>query len=138
MTRGGSQQGLRDRGRTPMRWDAIPGGGFTGAAVTPWLPIGPAAVNVADQRDDPASVLALCQRLVLLRRAELAGAVSSYRRIDAGPGVWAYHAGPLVVVANLSASPVPLAGEVGTILLRTGPDAAMLGPWEGVIARPAG
>jgi alpha-glucosidase len=138
MTRGGSPQGQRDRGRTPMRWDATPGGGFTGAAVTPWLPIGPPAVNVADQRDEPTSVLALCRQLVRLRRAELGDTIGSYRRIDAGPAVWVYQTGPLVVAANLSAAPVPVPGEVGAILLRTGQDAALLGPFEGVVGRPAG
>jgi alpha-glucosidase len=137
MTRTESPQGQRDRGRTPMRWDASTGGGFTGPAVTPWLPIGPSAVNVADQRDDPASVLALCRRLVSLRHAEIGNVVASYRRLDSTPAVWAYRIGPLVVAANLTASPAPLPGVAGAILLRTGPGATGLGPWEGVIARPA-
>ncbi len=38
MTNAHSPQGQRDRARTPMRWNAEPGGGFTGPAVTPWLP----------------------------------------------------------------------------------------------------
>ena len=50
----------RDAGRTPMPWSAAPGGGFTEAGVTPWLPLGDvAACNVETQRDDPTSVLSL-------------------------------------------------------------------------------
>ena len=35
--------GSRDRGRTPMQWDASPSAGFTAEGVTPWLPVGDAA-----------------------------------------------------------------------------------------------
>jgi alpha-glucosidase len=35
----GADSGGRDRARTPMPWDGSPGGGFTGAGVTPWLPV---------------------------------------------------------------------------------------------------
>ncbi len=45
-------------------------GGFTGPEVEPWLPMGDAArCNVADQREDPGSVLHLCRDLIALRRA---------------------------------------------------------------------
>ena len=44
----------RDVCRTPMPWTAEPGGGFTTAEATPWLPFGDlAACNVAAQREDP-------------------------------------------------------------------------------------
>jgi oligo-1,6-glucosidase len=155
MTHAGSPQGQRDRARTPMRWNAAPGGGFTGPTVTPWLPIGPAAVNVADQRDEPDSVLSMCRRLVELRHVELgpgagsdgvgsdsAGShsvgshsVAGYRRLASPPGVWSYAAGPLRVTANLGATPAAMPDQAGEILLRTGPAAAGLGPWEGVVAR---
>ena len=135
MTRSDSPQGQRDRARTPMRWDSSPGGGFTGPAVTPWLPIGPAGVNVADQRVDPGSVLSLCRRLLDVRRAELGGGIASYRRLASAPAVWAYETGPLLVAANLSATAAAVPEQAGEILLRTGPDAAGLAPWEGVIAR---
>ena len=47
----------RDGCRTPMQWSDAPGGGFT-SSKTPWLPLGDcAAVNVARQIDDPASML---------------------------------------------------------------------------------
>jgi alpha-glucosidase len=154
MTNAHSPQGQRDRARTPMRWNAEPGGGFTGPAVTPWLPIGPAAVNVANQRDEPDSVLSLCRRLIELRHNELGHGelshgelsrreqgrgLAGYRRLASPPGVWTYAAGTLLVTANLGATPAAMpgvmAGNAGEILLRTGPAAAGLGPWEGVVAR---
>ena len=43
-----------------MPWADEPGGGFTTADATPWLPFGDlAACNVAAQREDPDSVLHL-------------------------------------------------------------------------------
>ncbi|HSR85432.1 MAG TPA: hypothetical protein VLM11_14760 [Streptosporangiaceae bacterium] len=135
MTRGDSPQGQRDRSRTPMRWAGTPGAGFCDPAVTPWLPIGPAEVNVSDQRDDPASVWSLCRRLVDVRRAELAGGLAGYQRLPAAPGVWAYATGSLLVAANLTPTPAPLPAQAGEILVRTGPGAPGLGPAEGIVAR---
>ena len=67
----------RDVCRTPMPWTAEPGGGFTTAEATPWLPFGDlAARNVAAQREDPGSVLHLVRDLIALRRAA--------RRADVG------------------------------------------------------
>jgi alpha-glucosidase len=137
MTLGGQNpQGNRDRARTPMRWNSSPSGGFTGAGVRPWLPIGPAAVNVADQRADTGSTLWLTRRLLTLRRAELGGSVASFERLPSAPGVWAYRTGPLQVVANLTADPARMPESAGELLLRTGPEQPVLGPWEGLIARP--
>ena len=60
----------RDGCRTPMPWTAEPGGGFTTAAATPWLPFGDlAAHNVAAQREDPGSTLHLVRDLIALRSA---------------------------------------------------------------------
>lgn len=57
----------RDAHRHPMQWDATPNGGFTTG--TPWLPlVDPAERNVADQRDDPDSLLALYRDLLAWRR----------------------------------------------------------------------
>jgi alpha-glucosidase len=57
----------RDAHRHPMQWDATPNGGFTTG--TPWLPlVDPAACNVADQRDDPESLLSLYRDLLGWRR----------------------------------------------------------------------
>jgi len=124
----------RDRARTPMRWDGSAGAGFTAAGVAPWLPFGPATATVADQRDDPGSVLSLCRRLLALRRAELGGG-AGYRLLPSVPGVWAYRTGPLVVAANFGPEQAQLPAEAGAVLLRTGQPAARLGPAEGLIAQ---
>jgi alpha-glucosidase len=135
MTRGASPQRQRDRARTPIRWDDMPGGGFCRPDVTPWLPIGPADINVADQRDDPGSVLSLCRRLIDVRRAELSGGLAGYQPLPSAPGVWAYATGSLLVAANLGATPAALPAQTGEILVRTGRGAAGLGQLEGVVAR---
>ncbi|MFI6902401.1 alpha-amylase family glycosyl hydrolase [Nonomuraea sp. NPDC050394] len=77
----------RDGTRAPLRWDAS-GSGFTTGR--PWLPLGPAEVNVAAQREDPGSLLTLYRRLIALRRASPALRAGEYRSIEAGPGVYAY------------------------------------------------
>jgi len=123
-----------------MQWDASASAGFTADGVTPWLPAGDAAIrNVADQRDDPASVLRLCRSLLALRRAELGGMIAPCEMLAAAGGLWVYRVGGLVVAANLSDQPTDLPAEAGEILLATGwgppPAGRPLGPWEGVIAR---
>ena len=57
----------RDNARTPMQWDATPHAGFSTGE--PWLPVNPnhTWLNVADQDDDPESVLAHYRRLIELR-----------------------------------------------------------------------
>jgi alpha-glucosidase len=58
----------RDPERTPMPWDASPGGGFTTGE--PWLPLGDhAQVNVAAEAAQPDSILRLYRRLLELRHA---------------------------------------------------------------------
>ncbi|HEU5392397.1 MAG TPA: alpha-amylase family glycosyl hydrolase [Streptosporangiaceae bacterium] len=136
----GADSGNRDRARTPMPWDGSPGGGFTGAGVTPWLPLGtPPLGSVADQRDDPDSVLSLSRALLALRRAELGGGVAEFENLHVDDGQWVYRAGPLVVAGNFTGQPAGL--PAGEVLLRSGPadDAppGVLRPWEGVITRPA-
>jgi glycosidase len=128
-----------------MPWDGSPGGGFTGPGVTPWLPLGaPPLGSVADQRDDPGSVLSLCRDLLALRRAELrraglGGGLAEFKNLHVDDGRWVYRAGPLVVAANFTGQPGEL--PAGEILLRSGPagdaPAGVLRPWEGVITRPA-
>ncbi|HUZ27415.1 MAG TPA: alpha-amylase family glycosyl hydrolase [Streptosporangiaceae bacterium] len=138
-------QGNRDRARTPMHWDGSPSGGFTTAA-RPWLPVGDSAArNVASQRDDPRSVLALCRDLLALRRAELGGRIAPYEQLEVTGGLWAYRVGDLTVLANLSDRPATWSAPCGEILLSTGaaPDAdpaaapgVTLAPWQGLITRP--
>ncbi|HSD80874.1 MAG TPA: alpha-amylase family glycosyl hydrolase, partial [Solirubrobacteraceae bacterium] len=84
----------RDPERAPIPWappsSAGRGAGFTDAE--PWLPlIGDAErLNVATERDDPASALSLARRLAWLRRAEPALQVGGQRSFDAGPDLLAW------------------------------------------------
>ncbi|MCS7051351.1 MAG: alpha-amylase family glycosyl hydrolase, partial [Thermomicrobium sp.] len=80
----------RDACRTPMPWDPSPGAGFTTG--DPWLPLNPdyPLRNVAVQRDDPRSMLALYRALLVLRRAEPALAIGRYRPVPGSEEVLAY------------------------------------------------
>jgi alpha-glucosidase len=81
----------RDPQRAPMQWDGSTGAGFS--AGTPWLPLADdyAIRNVAAQRDDPHSMLALSRRLLELRRASLALSVGDYATAETGdPHVFAF------------------------------------------------
>ena len=78
----------RDPARTPMRWDASDGAGFTSPAVEAWLPIAndDGACNVAAQHSDPQSMLSLTRMLLALRRAEPALSVGSIEIVSDGIG----------------------------------------------------
>jgi alpha-glucosidase len=99
----------RDPERTPMQWDGGPQAGFTTG--TPWLPIAAdyPAVNVAAQRDDPASLLTLYRRVLGLRRATPALAVGAYAPLAADGDVLAYvrthRAQRYLIVLNLGSQP---------------------------------
>jgi alpha-glucosidase len=70
----------RDGARTPMQWDATPGGGFTSGV--PWLPlVDPETRNVADQAADRGSLLSLYRRLIAARRSWPALARGTHRSI---------------------------------------------------------
>jgi oligo-1,6-glucosidase len=132
----------RDSARTPMQWDATPGGGFTAGPAAPWLPLGDnVAVNVAGQREDGGSVLCLCRDLLTLRRAGLGGRVAGYQALPAPPGVWAYRTGELTVLANFSGRAATCADPGGEVLISTqgparpGPGGITLAPWQGIVAR---
>ena len=73
----------RDPVRTPMQWDASQYAGFTTAADGPWLPLADdyETVNVAKEREDPHSMLAMVRLLVHLRRAEPALHGGSYTAV---------------------------------------------------------
>ncbi len=75
----------RDRCRAPLQWANAPHGGFSPANVAPWLPVNPnyaQGVNVADQQDDPASLLSFYRRLIALRRATPALVAGEYAPVD--------------------------------------------------------
>lgn len=138
----------RDNARTPMQWAPGPEGGFgTGA---PWigLPAQRDGISVAEQRDDPDSVLAHHRRLVALRKAH---PVIVHGRFQAElrehPQIVAYTrstgATKLVVMANLTPQParaelsegLTVMGE--TLIATHAPRAVLsgeveLGPFEAV------
>jgi alpha-glucosidase len=143
----------RDPQRTPMQWDDSPGAGFSGG--DPWLPIGrdAATVNVAAQRDDPASMLSLYRRLIWYRKGSAALRAGDYRSLpDAPDGCFAYlrTAGEerLLVALNLTGQPLAyrpgLGADRGRLELATDPGRApeevglhplRLDPDEGVVVR---
>jgi alpha-glucosidase len=120
----------RDRYRHPMQWDGSPRGGFTTGK--PWLPlVDPAERNVADQRDDPDSMLTLVRELIALRR-ELP---DEFELLDAAEGVLAFRRGAWSVAVNTTAEerPAPTRGE---LCIQTAPGAAAgrIAPHAGVVA----
>lgn len=133
----------RDVGRTPMHWNREPAGGFTRPGVEPWLPVGdPASCNVADQRDDPGSVLHLCRDLIALRRARPELGSGPHVAVDAPEGVWAWRRGDTtLVVVNCSDASTEAGLGAGEQLLGTRPERngqlvgepLRLEPWEAVV-----
>jgi alpha-glucosidase len=120
----------RDPERTPMPWDAGPGGGFTTGH--PWLPLGTdnLALNVAAQRDDPASTLTLHRRLLRLRRQAPALHTGAYDPVEADGDVLAYRrsgpSGRWLVALNLGPQVAHLAlpgpDPAGRVAVSTHPD----------------
>jgi alpha-glucosidase len=110
----------RDAGRTPMQWRDGAGGGFTDAD-RPWLPLGDvAAANVAEQQDNPDSVLTLCRDIIAYRRRHPEFVAADYASLPAPEGVWAFERGDRhVVVLNMSPDPLGLDGFAGTVRLST-------------------
>jgi alpha-glucosidase len=145
----------RDPERTPVQWDGSPGAGFSDGR--PWLPVAPGAarVNVAAQRDDPASMLSLFRRLIWYRKGSPALHGGDYRSLpDAPGGCYAFlrTAGEerLLVALNFTGEELEYQlGEQdrGRLELATDPDRATgeelslrplrLAPDEGVVVRLA-
>jgi alpha-glucosidase len=80
----------RDPQRTPMQWDRSNLAGFSSAL--PWLPVAAdhARINVAVEREDPASILTLYRRLIMLRRASPALTQGAYLPLSVGDNVLCY------------------------------------------------
>ncbi len=76
----------RDGCRSPMPWTGDPGHGFTTGR--PWLRFGDDAAmrNVAEQQDDPGSVLATYRRVIALRRSSDALRSGTLRVVETGTG----------------------------------------------------
>src|SRR5690606_34811901 len=71
----------RDPARTPMQWDDSLYAGFSG--VKPWLRIDKsyARVNVANQKNEPFSMLTLYHKLIALRQSEPSLMVGDYKPV---------------------------------------------------------
>jgi alpha-glucosidase len=143
----------RDPERTPMQWSAADHAGFT--AGEPWLPIGAdyREVNVAAERDDPKSMLALYGRLIALRRGEPALEVGRFEPMKTDSDVLAYirrsrrDESDFLVALNLGPRRhvvrLPVSARGGTVSLSTHldrldepvADTLELRPDEGVIVR---
>jgi alpha-glucosidase len=80
----------RDPQRTPMRWDATEGAGFTQGR--PWLRLGGdvATINVASESGDEASQLTLYRCLLALRRASEALTAGRFTLLQASDAVLVY------------------------------------------------
>jgi alpha-glucosidase len=140
---GGSHPG-RDPERTPMRWDATPGAGFTAGGVEPWLPLGGSTPNVAAQWDDPGSPLHLVRDLLAFRREHPEVRASGTRevRVDEEAGTLTiHHAGGTVIACNFSDAPrtvVRMAGRIAISSTREREGEAIehaleLSPHEGAV-----
>ena len=134
----------RDPERTPMPWDASANAGFSPA--DPWLPLGAEwpTVNVAAQRDDPASMLSFYRRVIWWRKSAPALLEGSLRVLDGPEGTFVYareHAGQRLIVAlNFTAAPATVSLPApGRVVLSTAGRAEQVGatlvlrPVEGVI-----
>ena len=126
----------RDSFRHPMQWQPGEGGGFT-AGSTPWLPpVDPARRNVADQRRDAGSMLALFRRLIAARRS-ISGPLAE---IEARDGLLRYRRGSHRIVINAGSEPRSVGAlgegrvEVATSAAVDAGD-AVLGPGDGVLLR---
>jgi alpha-glucosidase len=136
----------RDVCRTPMPWRDAPGGGFTTAEATPWLPFGDLAINVEVQRADPGSTLHLVRDLIALRKRTPDLTEGAYASLPAPEGVWAWRRGDGYAVAvNLTDRPATVDGLAGRVVVGTDrgrdgeavADRAALGPWEAVVLEVA-
>lgn len=134
----------RDPVRTPMAWDAGANAGFSSGE--PWLPLHQdwQTRNVAAEKQDPRSMLALHHTLLRLRRDESALSIGSIEQVRASDHLLSYRrrhgASRLQVVLNLTGSERQLQSAPGEVLLSTlggAPPDGWLRPDEGIILRLA-
>lgn len=130
----GSSHPSRDPERTPMRWDASGGAGFTTAGAEPWLPLGGPAPNVAEQEADPRSPLHLTRELIEWRRRHPEVRAPGPRpvRVDEAAGTLVVeHAGGTLLACNFSDAERTLDGVRGRVALssaRAREDRPLTGP----------
>lgn len=139
----------RDNARTPMQWDGTPEGTWAGGGSP--LAIHPDHVdwNVADQRDDPTSVLHHYRWLIDLRRTDRVVAHGEYEPLIVGDDQVIAFGRRLgddrrVVVANLSGDPASFDATLidGLTIEHADPErsdgtagAGELEPWESRLYR---
>jgi alpha-glucosidase len=133
----------RDPERTPMPWSHAPGGGFSPAGVRPWLPLTDAARgNVADQVEDPDSVLSFTRRAIARRSSNEDLALGSYSSLDSPEDTWVFQRGRGTVVAlNMSDAAREISGLRGSITLATDREreghqvdgVVTMAPWSGLV-----
>jgi oligo-1,6-glucosidase len=124
-----------------MQWDDSPIAGFT--IGRPWIAVNPnyTEINVAAQRDDPASVLSFFRRLIRLRRDHPVVAEGHFTMLlPDDERIYAFSRTlgdtELVVAANFTRDPVPIALkrlDDATLVLSnhsTGTTSTALRPWE--------
>jgi alpha-glucosidase len=99
----------RDGERTPMQWDHSANAGFSKAK--PWLPVPLSAHthNVADEINDPDSVLSFYRKLLAMRHTETALLDGDYVSLNEGnPNVLTYvrryKGEAILVILNMSAA----------------------------------
>jgi alpha-glucosidase len=71
----------RDRCRTPMQWSQAVNAGFSPEGVRTWLPVNPnyaEGINVADQQNDPDSMLNFYKRMLQVRQKSPALTAGDY------------------------------------------------------------
>ncbi len=131
----------RDRCRTPMQWEAQPGGGFTAPTARPWHRLGDYDLrNVADQIVEDDSLLHLTRNLVALRRSMSPTFVNS----SVTDGVmWTYSRPPFDIALNLGDvthvisldGRAPLLATDGRVTTDAGGAQLRLAPWSGAVLR---
>jgi alpha-glucosidase len=130
----------RDPERTPMQWDASPGGGFSAGVA--WLPLGDhVARNVVAQTAEPQSMLALYRHLLALRRSTPALRRGSIAAVEATGNVLQYvrsdDAGSLTILLNLGPTTASASARPGRLVLSTYLDRNGEAVIDGLDLRPA-
>lgn len=118
--------------RTPMPWDATPGGGFTTG--TPWFAFAPGreTANVAAQRNDPSSLLSRYRSLIRARTSSKALRKGEITLLSARSGVTPF----LAFLRASAGETVLVVHNLSDSFQSAGPFAVPGGSFERVFADP--
>lgn len=119
----------RDGCRVPMPWSgSVPPFGFGPGDGQPWIPQPAewAELTVEAQAADPDSTLAFYRAALAARREFSETAGEEIEIVDAGTDVLCFRRGPITVLVNCGAEPVPL--PEGEVLMASGPVDGALPP----------